>query len=234
MTQAGGPMAPASINRLLAEIPHIDFIVMYGQTEASARLSYLPAEKLQKKMGSIGIAIPGVTLEIRNEKGMKVAGGESGEIYATGENIMLGYWNAPELTKEVINDGWLKTGDLAHYDKDGYIYIDGRSSEMIKVGANRISPKEIEEVIVAIDGVEEVAAIGIPDEILGQVIKVFIVQNPGAILEERNIMAHCKKNLATYKMPKIINFVNELPKTASGKIKRYLLQQQEVMENTNE
>lgn len=234
MTQAGGPMAPASINRLLAEIPHIDFIVMYGQTEASARLSYLPAEKLQEKMGSIGIAIPGVTLEIRNENGKKVDKGQSGEIFASGENIMLGYWNAPELTKEVINDGWLKTGDLAHYDKDEYIYIDGRSSEMIKVGANRISPKEIEEVIVAFDGVEEVAAIGIPDEILGQVIKVFIVQSPGAILEERNIMAHCKKNLATYKMPKTINFVNELPKTASGKIKRYLLQQQEVMENTNE
>lgn len=230
LTQAGGPMAPVSINRILAEIPHIDFIVMYGQTEASARLSYLPAEKLQEKMGSIGIAIPGVTLEIRNEEGKKVSEGVSGEIYATGENIMLGYWNAPELTKGVVLNGWLKTGDLAHYDKDGYIYIDGRSSEMIKVGANRISPKEIEEVIVALDDVEEVAAIGIPDEILGQIIKVFIVPSPGSHIEERTVLAYCKKNLATYKMPKHIDFVTELPKTASGKIKRYLLQQQEVME----
>ena len=230
LTQAGGPMAPVSINRILAEIPHIDFVVMYGQTEASARLSYLPAEKLQEKMGSIGIAIPGVTLEIRDEDGKKVSEGVSGEIYATGENIMLGYWNAPELTKDVVIDGWLKTGDLAHYDKDGYIYIDGRSSEMLKVGANRISPKEIEEVIVALDNVEEVAAIGIPDEILGQVIKVFIVPCQENDLEKRTIMAHCKKNLAIYKMPKHIEFVTELPKTASGKIKRYLLQEQEIME----
>jgi acyl-CoA synthetase (AMP-forming)/AMP-acid ligase II len=230
LTQAGGPMAPVSINRIMAEIPHIDFVVMYGQTEASARLSYLPVEKLQEKMGSIGIAIPGVTLEIRDEEGNKTSEGVSGEIYATGENIMLGYWNAPELTKKVIIDGWLKTGDLAHYDKDGYIYIDGRSSEMIKVGANRISPKEIEEVIVALDEVEEVGAIGIPDEILGQVIKVFIVPSPESDLQERTVLAHCKKNLATYKMPKHIKFVTELPKTASGKIKRYLLQEQEVME----
>jgi len=181
-------------------------------------------------MGSIGIAIPGVTLEIRDEEGKKVSEGISGEIYATGENIMLGYWNAPELTKGVVIDGWLKTGDLAHYDKDGYIYIDGRSSEMLKVGANRISPKEIEEVIVALDEVEEVAAIGIPDEILGQVIKVFIVPSPENDLQERTVLAHCKKNLATYKMPKHIEFVTELPKTASGKIKRYLLQEQEIME----
>lgn len=233
LTQAGGPMAPVSINRILAEIPHIDFIVMYGQTEASARLSYLPVEKLQEKMGSIGIAIPGVTLEIRDEEGNKVSEDVSGEIYATGENIMLGYWDAPELTKAVVIDGWLKTGDLAHYDKDGYIYIDGRSSEMIKVGANRISPKEIEEVIVALEDVEEVAAIGIPDEILGQVIKVFIVPSPECNLEERTILAYCKKNLATYKMPKHLDFVTELPKTASGKIKRYLLQKQEIMEKNN-
>lgn len=233
LTQAGGPMAPVSINRILEEIPHIDFIVMYGQTEASARLSYLPAEKLQEKMGSIGIAIPDVTLEIRDEEGKKVSEGVSGEIYATGENIMLGYWNAPKLMNSVVIDGWLKTGDLAHYDKDGYIYIDGRSSEMLKVGANRISPKEIEEVIVALDEVEEVATIGIPDEILGQVIKVFIVPSPERELQERTVLAHCKKNLAIYKMPKHIEFVTELPKTASGKIKRYLLQQQEIMEKNN-
>lgn len=229
MTQAGGPMAPVTINKILTEIPHIDFIVMYGQTEASARLSYLPAEKLQEKIGSIGIAIPGVTLEIRDDKGKKTSDGESGEIYATGENIMLGYWDAPELTQGVVIDGWLKTGDLAHYDEDGYIYIDGRSSEMIKVGANRISPKEIEEVIVALDEVEEVAAIGVPDEILGQIIKVFIVTSPGYALEERTVLAYCKKNLATYKMPKCIEFVTGLPKTASGKVKRYLLQEQGIM-----
>lgn len=223
MTQAGGPMTPASISRLLTEIPDIEFFVMYGQTEAAARLSYLPPSKLYEKMGSVGIAIPGVTLEIRNKVGKQVGTGETGEIYARGDNIMLGYWNAPELSKQVINDGWLKTGDLARYDEDKYIYIIGRSSDMIKTGANRISPKEIEEIIHDFNGVEEVAVIGIDDELLGQVIKAFIVPSDGASLDKKAILAHCKNNLATYKIPKFIEFIDTLPKTASGKIKRFQL-----------
>jgi long-chain acyl-CoA synthetase len=223
MTQAGGPMAPASISRLLAEIPDIKFFVMYGQTEASARLSYLPPEKLKEKMGSVGIAIPGVTLEIRKEDGTIAKTGETGEIYATGDNIMLGYWNSPDLTNNAIKNGWLKTGDLARYDDDMYIYIVGRSSEMIKTGANRISPKEVEEVIHHIEGVEEVAVIGVEDEILGQVIKAFVVPSATTKLDKKTILAHCKKELANYKIPKYIEYIDELPKTASGKIKRYQL-----------
>ena len=223
MTQAGGPMAPASILQLLAELPKIQFFVMYGQTEASARLSYLPPEKLRKKIGSIGIAIPGVELQIRDEKGRKVSVNETGEIFAKGENIMIGYWNSKDMTRDTIIDGWLKTGDLAHYDNDGYIYIDGRSSEMIKSGANRISPKEIEEVIIELNDVEEVAVVGVPDDILGQIIKAVIVPSPGCHLDKMTLQAHCKNNLALYKIPKIIEITDQLPKTASGKIKRYLL-----------
>jgi len=223
MTQAGGPMAPASILQLLAELPEIEFFVMYGQTEASARLSYLPPEKLREKIGSIGIAIPGVELQIRDEKGKTVSVNETGEIFAKGENVMLGYWNSKEMTSDTIIDGWLKTGDLAHYDNDGYLYIDGRSSEMIKSGANRISPKEIEEVIIELNDVEEVAVVGVSDEILGQIIKAVIVPSPGCHLDKMTIQAHCKNNLASYKIPKLIEIAGELPKTASGKIKRYLL-----------
>jgi acyl-CoA synthetase (AMP-forming)/AMP-acid ligase II len=224
MTQAGGAMAPASIKRFLKEISGVEFFVMYGQTEGTARLSYLPPENLINKMGSIGKAVPGVTLKIRDANGKTCPPGVTGEICAMGNNIMLGYWNDPETTSEVIKDGWLKTGDLAHYDEDGYLYVDGRSSDMIKVGANRISPKEIEEVIAHLVDVEEVAVVGMPDELLGQVIKAIIVPVSDRTLNKKTIQAHCRKNLSTYKIPKIIEFTNELPKTASGKVKRYLLQ----------
>lgn len=223
MTQAGGAMAPASIRQLLEAIPSIDFYVMYGQTEATARLSYLPPDKLLDKMGSIGKAIPGVALEIRDENGSVCPPGVTGEIYARGDNIMTGYWNAPEATNNAIKNGWLSTGDLAHYDEDGYIYIDGRFTDMIKVGANRISPKEIEEKVAELDGIEELAAIGVPDKILGQIIKLFVVKTGSSEITERNILKHCKENMAPYKLPKRIEFVESLPKTASGKLQRFKL-----------
>lgn len=224
MTQAGGPMAPASVERFTRELPHVRFFVMYGQTEATARLTYLPPEKLEEKLGSIGIPIPGVTIRLCDEKGQPVANGATGEIQVRGDNVMLGYWRDEETTRTVMIDGWLHTGDLAHQDDDGYLYIDGRSSDMIKTGANRVSPKEIEEVVLELHGVEEVAAIGVPDEILGQVIKLVIVLSPGATLDKRAIQAHCHMNLAKYKVPKFIEFISELPKTSSGKVRRFLLQ----------
>lgn len=223
MTQAGGAMAPSSIRRVIETLPDLDFYVMYGQTEATARLSYLPPMELERKMGSVGRAIPGVSLEIRDEGGKKVPPGKQGQICATGSNIMMGYWKDDKTTESVIKDGWLMTGDLAVYDDDGYIYINGRSSEMIKSGANRISPKEIEEVISELEGIEEVAAVGVPDDLLGQIIKVVIVTSPGVSLKKMQIQSYCRENLAIYKIPKIVEFVTELPKTASGKIKRYLL-----------
>jgi long-chain acyl-CoA synthetase len=224
MTQAGGPMPPANIKQLLEELPHIQFFVMYGQTEASARLTYLPPEKLFEKMGSVGIPIPGVKIEIHSEQDKVVDVGVTGEICANGDNIMLGYWKDPNGTKQVLKNGWLHTGDLAHMDSDGFIYIDGRSSEMIKSGANRISPKEIEEIIAELPEVQEVAVVGVADDILGQIIKAVIVPKPGYSLESKVVQAYCKNNLASYKIPKIIDFIDEIPKTASGKIKRFQLQ----------
>jgi long-chain acyl-CoA synthetase len=223
LTQAGGPMPPATTQRLLQALPHVKLFVMYGQTEATARLSYLPPDKLLEKMGSIGMAIPGVTLEVHDEQGHQCPPGVSGEICARGDNIMLGYWDAPQTTAKILRDDWLHTGDLAHKDEDGYIFIDGRSSDMIKSGANRISPKEIEEVIAELEGVEEVGVTGIPDEILGQIIKAVIVVKPNHHLDEMSVRNHCRKNLAVYKTPKIVEFATTLPKTASGKLQRFLL-----------
>ena len=122
-----------------------------------------------------------------------------------------------------MQNGWLKTGDLAQCDDDGYISIVGRSTDMIKTGAHRISPQEIEEVILELNDVEEVAVLGKPDEILGQIIKAVVVARKGKELNERNIKAYCHKNLATYKIPKEIEFIDKLPKTATGKIQRFLI-----------
>ncbi len=224
MTQAGGPMAPANIKRLKQELPDISFYVMYGQTEASARLSYLPPDKLEQNMGSIGVAIPGVQLEIMNDKNEAVDANVTGEIYARGGNIMLGYWKDPEITSQVMHDGWLKTGDLAYKDENDFLYIVGRTSEMIKSGAHRISPTDIEEVILELDSVEEVAVVGINDDLLGQIIKAVIVKSPGTELKKIQVMHHCKTNLANYKIPKHIEFADEIPRTASGKVRRFMLQ----------
>ncbi len=223
ITQAGGAMAPALADRLTSALPHTELFIMYGQTEASARLTYLPPSLLEKKRGSIGIAIPNTTIEVRNKEGEVVAPGVTGEICAHGDNIMQGYWKDREKTAEVLRDGWLYTGDLAHTDTDGYLYIDGRSSDMIKSGANRISPKEIEEVIQELEEVQEVAVVGCPDELLGEIIEAYVVPRKGSDLQQRTIQHHCKKNLAIYKIPKSIKFIDELPKTASGKIQKFLL-----------
>lgn len=223
LTQAGGAMAPALIARVTERLPHARFFVMYGQTEATARLSYLPPSALHAKLGSVGIAIPGVTLEIRDENGLPVPPGTVGEIWAKGDNIMLGYWRDADTTAAVLRDGWLRTGDLAYADADGYLFIQGRRSDMIKSGAHRINPKDVEEAIAEIDGVAEVAVIGVDDPILGQVIKAVVVMVPGGVPDAMAIKAHCRIRLANYKIPKFIEFVPALPKTASGKIKRYEL-----------
>jgi acyl-CoA synthetase (AMP-forming)/AMP-acid ligase II len=136
---------------------------------------------------------------------------------------MQGYWRNSQASEQVIQNGWLKTGDLAYRDEDGFLFIQGRNSEMIKSGANRISPQEIEEVITQLEAVAEVAAVGVPDDILGEAIKAVVVVRNGCILQKRDIQSHCRGNLAIYKIPKYVEFVDELPKTASGKVKRHML-----------
>lgn len=225
ITQAGGAMAPALAQRLRAALPAARLFVMYGQTEATARISYLPPERLDDKPGSVGIGIPGVTVEVQDADGRPVPTGTEGEVCARGDNVMLGYWENPAATAKVLRGGWLHTGDLGRLDADGYLTLIGRSSEMIKTGAHRVSPLEIEEVLLALDGVAECAAIGIADEILGEVIKAYVVPRAGATLDSRAVQAHCRARLAVYKVPKDVAFVASLPRTASGKIKRFMLKE---------
>lgn len=223
VTVAGGAMNPTDIKRLVEKLPRAEVFVMYGQTEATSRLTYLPPERLQGKLGSCGIPIPDVEIEVRAEDGRAARVGVVGEVWVRGPNVMQGYWNDVEATREVVRGGWLRTGDMGARDADGYLYLEGRRNDMIKTGAHRVHPREIEEVIAQIEGVAEVAVIGVDDEVLGQVIKAVIRTEPGSSVDAMRLKGHCRNRLASYKIPKYVEFVQELPKTASGKIQRYLL-----------
>ena len=223
ITQAGGPMPRASIQQLRSKLPGARIFVMYGQTEATARLSYLPPERLDDKLGSVGVAIPGVELAVFRADGKQANPKEVGEIVARGPNVMQGYLDDAVSTRDALVDGWLHTGDMGHFDDEGFLYIDGRAVEMIKVGAYRVSPQEIEEVIAGIRGVAEVGVTAVPDELLGQAIKAVVVLRNGELLDIRSVKAHCRKHLAIYKVPKIVEFAGALPYTATGKVQRMRL-----------
>lgn len=225
ITQAGGAMPPQHAQELLNVLPGTEIYIMYGQTEAAPRLTYLEPSDVVRKAGSIGKAIPGVTIELLTHEGLPAETGEEGELVASGRNIMLGYWNNPVETGKVLKHGKLFTGDMARADAEGYLYIVGRRSDMIKSGAHRISPKEIEEVIVGLDAVHETAVIGTDDPILGQSIKAFVVLKPGRTLDAKALQRHCQARLASFKIPKEVEFVLELPKTNSGKVRRHLLKE---------
>ncbi len=223
LTQAGGAMSPALAARLRRVLPSPRLFVMYGQTEATSRLTWLPPERLDDKPGSVGIGVDGVRLRIVREDGGIAAPGEPGEVCAQGPGIMLGYWRDPQATARAVRDGWLHTGDIGHLDEEGFLFLSGRRSDMIKTGAHRVFPGDIEEAVAELPGVGDVAAIGIDDEVMGQVVKVYIVPRHGATLDADAVRAHCRRRLAPYKVPKTIAFVGTLPRTASGKIHRAAL-----------
>ncbi len=218
ITFAGESTSVEDVKRLNEIAPHLKIFVMYGQTEASPRLSYLDPELIYKKAGSIGKGIPGVTLKVVKEDGMETAAGEIGEIIASGDNIMKGYWNNEEETKAVIKDGWLYTGDLAVTDEDGYIYFKGRKDDIIKYFGHRISPVEIETAINSCENILESAVIGIENSKGKQIKAVVVPKNSLACIEDIN--AHVRKILPAFMRPHIIEFVDELPRTSNGKIKR--------------
>jgi long-chain acyl-CoA synthetase len=219
VTQAGGKLSTVFIDEFKDAFPDTLFYVMYGQTEATARLSYLPPELYPTKKGSLGKGIPGVQLKVVDESGKEVNPGETGEIIASGDNIMKGYLNDPSETKKTIRNDWLYTGDLATVDEDGCIFHAARKKEILKAGGIRISPKEIEDVIVQLQEVVDCSIEGINDDILGESIKAIIVVNniQDSFLNEEKVKIHCAKHLATYKIPQFIEFKNKMEVSSSGK-----------------
>lgn len=218
-TQAGGKLHNVFIQELIEAFPQKKIFVMYGQTEATARLSCLPPEMLSKKIGSIGKGIPNVILDVFNKNDQPVEVGEVGEIVAKGDNVMLGYLNDPESNKRTLRNGWLHTGDMAKKDEDGYIYLVAREKEIIKVGGKRISPKEIEEVIVSIPEVVDCTIQGVYDEILSEAIKATIVltDNTDEVKAKEKILSTCRSKLVFYKIPQVIEFKKRLDVNLAGK-----------------
>jgi acyl-CoA synthetase (AMP-forming)/AMP-acid ligase II len=220
LQQAGGKLPDPFLRELRQALPDARLFVMYGQTEATARLSYLPPERLDEKLGSVGRGLPNTRLEVIKEDRAPVrpGSGEVGEIVASGENIARGYWNDTEETARYFRGGKLYTGDMARVDADGYIFIVERARDFIKSAGNRVSPKEIEDAIAEMPAVVEVAVVGVPDELLGEAIRAFVVPTrPGAIAAD-DVRSHCLKRLPNYKVPEHVRFLPALPKTSNGKV----------------
>lgn len=220
VTQAGGKLHDVFIEEFLEAFPTKDFYIMYGQTEATARLSYVPPEFVNTKTSSIGKAIPNVELKVVNDQGEPVGVNEEGELLARGENVMLGYYKDEVGTNLAIKNGWLYTGDIAKVDEDGFIYLMSRKKEIIKVGGKRVSPKEIEAVILAIPEVIDCTVTGFDDELLGEAIQATIVLNNSKIIQDEMkqiILQACSKNLSLYKIPQKIVFEKSMQMSATGK-----------------
>jgi long-chain acyl-CoA synthetase len=200
----------------------------YGQTEAGPVLSFNPQDGLRRP-GSVGVAVPGTRIEIVDTAtGMTVLPvGERGEIRASGPQIMRGYRNLPAETAAALREGWLYTGDIGELDGEGYLFIRDRKKDMAIVGGYNVYPREIDEVLFAHPDVLEVAAIGVPDSYRGEVIRAFVVPRPGRRPSGEELLAHCRANLARYKVPASIELVAALPKTSVGKIDKKALRRRD-------
>ena len=191
----------------------------YGLSETSPILTANPLS-LTEAIGSIGIPFPSTDISIRDDDGKEVAMGEAGELCAKGPQVMRGYWQNDTANAECFTpDGYFKTGDIATVDAEGYFRIVDRKKDMILVSGFNVFPNEIEDVIAHLDGVMESACVGVPDDKTGEAVKVFVVRSKDSVTED-DIIAHCRKELAAYKVPRQIVFKAELPKSTVGKILR--------------
>ncbi|MFZ1641479.1 MAG: long-chain-fatty-acid--CoA ligase FadD [Candidatus Contendobacter sp.] len=191
----------------------------YGLTEAAPVICVNPVD-ITGFTGNVGLPVPSTDVQLRDEEGHEVPPGERGELCARGPQVMRGYWQRPEDTARAIRDGWLLTGDVATVDEQGFFRIVDRKKDMILVSGFNVFPNEIEDVVIGCEGVLEVACIGVPDDKTGEAVKVFVVLKPKVELTAEAILAHCRKNLTAYKMPRAIEFRDSLPKSNVGKILR--------------
>ena len=227
VTQAGGAMPAARIQEWLARGPKVPFFVMYGATEAGARLAYLEPSHLADKLGSIGQAIPNVEILIVKDDGTLGGPGEVGELVARGTNIAVGYWNNPEETLQKFGPLGYRTGDLGYRDDDGFLFLVGRRHDMLKVGAHRVGAKEIEDVLNEFPGVIEVAVVPAPHDLLGEVPVAFVALRDGIVSDAGALEAFCHSRLPAHKVPAQFLIKPELPKLGSvGKIDKGVLREQ--------
>jgi long-chain acyl-CoA synthetase len=226
---SGGSALPVNLKRSFEEQAGKPLFEGYGLSEASPVTHNNPPFLGQGREGSIGIPIPSTDARIvdveTGETEMPV--GESGELVIKGPQVMKGYLNMPEETASTLKNGWLYTGDVAKMDEDGYFYIVDRKKDMIVASGYNVYPREVEEVLFEHPDVAEAVAIGIPDEYRGESVKAFVVKRPGTRATEEEVLAFCKERLAAYKAPKAVEFREDLPKSAVGKLLRRVLVDEE-------
>jgi fatty-acyl-CoA synthase len=204
---------------------------IFGQTEAST-ITFLRSEDAVHKLGSVGLPVFHGEVRIVDKAGKDVSPGEIGEIIIRGPTLMSGYWKRPDLTAETIRDGWLHTGDLARTDEEGYIYIVDREKDMYISGGENVYPAEIEKLLHGDPNIFDAAIVGVPDEKWGEVGKAFIQLRPNETMTAEEALLFLRGKVAKYKIPRYVEFIEELPKTASGKIQKYQLKQKHLAENT--
>jgi long-chain acyl-CoA synthetase len=224
LTVAGGMSVQRAVAERWQQTMGVPLIEGYGLTEASPIVCANPLSA-REFSGTIGMPIPSTRVEIRDEVGHALPVGEVGELCVQGPQVMRGYWNRPEETARVLSaDGWLRTGDVCLMDAHGTIRFIDRSKDVVVVSGFKVYPNEVEEVLMMHPGVREVGAVGVPDEKSGEVVKVFVVKKDPALTAVA-VMAHCKANLAAYKVPKQVEFRDSLPKSPIGKILRRALKE---------
>lgn len=216
--QAGGKLSQVLIEELVAARPAAKLFVMYGQTEATARLSYLPPDDLMRKPGSIGKGIPGVELRVLDDKGEPTRPGERGEIYASGASISPGYFGDADGSGARFTPRGLRTGDLAVVDDDGYIYIVDRRDDFIKSWGHRISSQEVEAAALHMEDLVSAAVIGVPDEDAGEAVTLFATARPGANVSPDAVLAVCRGHLPKHMIPRSVIMLDALPLNANGKV----------------
>ncbi|MDQ3429975.1 MAG: long-chain fatty acid--CoA ligase [Actinomycetota bacterium] len=226
---SGGSALPVPLKRAFEEKVGRPLFEGYGLSEASPVTHFNPPFAGEGREGSIGVPVPSTDSRVVDvETGLvEMPVGEPGELIVKGPQIMKGYLNMPKETVDALRDGWLYTGDMARMDEDGYFYIVDRKKDMILASGYNVYPREIEEVLFEHPDVSEAVAVGVPDEYRGESVKAFVVKKPGSPATEMEVLAFCKERLAPYKTPKALEFREELPKSAVGKLLRRVLADEE-------
>lgn len=222
-TYGAAPMPFELIRKVKAMFPNVKVQNIYGQTENSPAATTLKDHYALEKVGSVGEPVPGTQVQVVDEYGHPIANGLVGEIVVKGPQLMKGYLKNEEATRQAIRNGWLYTGDLGRMDEDGLLYIVDRKKDMIIRGGENVFPVEVEEVLYEIPEVLEAAVIGVPHEVYGEVPKAFVVLKEGKELTEEDVLAACSKSLAKYKLPVEVDFIEVLPRNASGKVLKTIL-----------
>jgi long-chain acyl-CoA synthetase len=231
VTNTAAALPDDFVTRLRDIFPNALIYKMYGLTECK-RVSYLEPELADSKPGSVGKAIPGTEVYLLSPEGKPVPPGESGILHVRGPHVMVGYWNRPDLSERMLTPGKLPgervlcTQDFFRMDEEGFLYFVGRSDDIIKTRGEKVSPAEVENALHSIPGVREAAVIGIPDELLGQAIKAFVVLEPSVQLTDKQVRLQAAARLENFMVPKEIVFCADLPKTTTGKVSKKLLQEQ--------